>query len=126
MSAAPEARQSLADLVLERGLVASETLNRARTVQTETGERLDAVLTRLGLISEASLAQTIANATGLKLVSAEDFPREPVEQEAVSPRFLRDVRAVPLRADENGVEVAFVDPLDAYAPAALEYALRRE
>lgn len=126
MLAAPETTKSLADLVLERGLVAADTLNRARTVQTETGERLDAVLTRLGLVSEASLAQAVAGATGLKLVTSEDFPREPVEPDAISPRFLRDVRAVPLRLGSTEVEVAFVDPLDAYAPHALEFAFGRK
>ena len=125
MSAAPKAPQSIADLVLERGLVAAETLNRARTVQAETGERLDSVLTRLGLISEATLAQAIAGATGLKLATAEDFPKEPVAADAISARFLRDAKVVPLHATEREVEVAFVDPLDAFAPTALAFALRR-
>ncbi|HEY5046420.1 MAG TPA: ATPase, T2SS/T4P/T4SS family [Rhizomicrobium sp.] len=125
MLATPDTRQTLAELVLERGLVPAETLNRARTVQAETGERFDAVLTRLGLISEASLAQAIAGATGLKLAAADDFPREPVEPDAISPRFLRDARAVPLSATDREVEVAFVDPLDAFAPTALEFALGR-
>ncbi|MGD0189600.1 MAG: ATPase, T2SS/T4P/T4SS family [Rhizomicrobium sp.] len=125
MIAAAETTLSLADLVLERGLVPSETLNRARTVQAETGERLDAVLTRLGLISEAALAQTIAAALGLKVATADDFPKEAVPLEEISLRFLRDSKAVPLRASDSEVEVAFVDPLDGYAPAALGFALGR-
>src|SRR5215469_3916155 len=121
-----DTRRSLADLVLDRGLVAADTLNRARTVQAETGERLDAVLTRLGLISEAALAQAIASATGLKLVTTEDFPKEPVPLDDLPLRFLRDTKAVPLRATDAEVEVAFVDPLDGFAPAALGFALKRK
>jgi general secretion pathway protein E len=116
---------TLAELVLERGLIAAETLSRARTVQAETGERLDAVLTRLGLVSEAALAQAISKATGYKLATAEDFPAEAIKLDTLSPRFLRDVKAVPLRASEHDVEVAFVDPLDPYAPGALAFALDR-
>src|SRR3984957_11499580 len=126
MLATPASRQSLADLVLERGLVPAETLNRARTVQAETGERLDAVLTRLGLISEAALAHAIAGATGLKLVGSDDFPKEPVEPEAISPRFLRDAKAIPLRSNDREVEIAFVDPLDPFTPTALAFALGRK
>jgi general secretion pathway protein E len=126
MLATPDSRQSLADLVLERGLVPAETLNRARTVQAETGERLDAVLTRLGLISEAALAHAIAGATGLKLVGSDDFPKEPVEPEAISPRFLRDAKAIPLRSNDREVEIAFVDPLDPFTPTALAFALGRK
>jgi general secretion pathway protein E len=125
MLAVTDSGHSLAELVLQRGLVAAETLSRARTVQAETGERLDAVLTRLGLVSEAALAQAIAAATGFKLATAEDFPPEAVKLDSLSPRFLRDVKAVPLKATERDVEVAFVDPLDPYAPGALAFALER-
>ena len=123
---ATDSRLTLPELVLERGLVAADTLNRARTVQAETGERLDAVLTRLGLISEAALAEAIASATGLELARPDDFPAEAVPLEDLSARFLRDVKAVPLRASDQDVEVAFVDPLDPFAPEALGFALTRK
>ena len=48
MPAVKERPASLDQLVIDRGLAPAETLARARLVQSETGERLDAVLTRLG------------------------------------------------------------------------------
>jgi general secretion pathway protein E len=45
--------------------------------------------------------------------------------ERLSPRFLREARAVPLRETDDGVEVAFVDPLSADARQALAFALGR-
>jgi general secretion pathway protein E len=116
----------LDQLVLERGLVAPETFARARLVQEETGERLDAVLTRLGLIAEQTLANTIADATGLPIATAQDFPPEPVEDDAISPRFLRDVRAVPLAKTDDELKVALIDPLDPYPMQALRYASSRK
>src|ERR1041385_3797814 len=98
----------LEQLVLERGLVAPETFSRARLVQEETGERLDAVLTRLGLIAEQTLANTIAAATGLPVVTTEDFPPEPVANDLLSPRFLRDIKAVPLEQTETELKVALI------------------
>jgi general secretion pathway protein E len=109
----------LDQLVLERGLVAPETFARAKLVQEETGERLDAVLTRLGLIAEQTLANTLADATGLPIVSAQDFPPEPVQDDMISPRFLRDVRAVPLAKTDEELKVALIDPLDPYPMQAL-------
>ena len=47
-----EASFTLEGLVLERGLATGDTLARAQLVQEETGEPLDTVLTRLGLVSE--------------------------------------------------------------------------
>jgi general secretion pathway protein E len=112
-------------LVLERGLTPSETLARAALVQTETGEPLDAVLTRLGLLSEDALARAIAEATGLEVAVAADFPSEPVAADRLSPRFLRDIRALPLKETDAAVEVAFVDPLRPFDRRALAFALDR-
>jgi len=50
---------SLDQLVVERGLAPAETLARARLVRSETGEPLDTVLTRLGMVSEQALARAM-------------------------------------------------------------------
>ena len=126
MPGAAEAFVSLDQLVVARGLVPPETMARARLVQGETGEALDAVLTRLGLISEASLAEAIAAATGLPLVTPDGFPDPPPTLGQIPPRFLRDARLAVLRQDEAVVEVAVADPLAAYPLEALGFALRRQ
>ncbi|MDB5481959.1 MAG: type secretion system protein GspE [Caulobacteraceae bacterium] len=112
-------------LVLERGLAPAETVARARLVQSETGEPLDTVLTRLGMVSEQALARAIAEAAGLRIATAADFPAEPLAADRLSARFLRDARAVPLRETGKAVEVAFVDPLSTDARHALAFALQR-
>jgi general secretion pathway protein E len=125
VAASPSPALSLSGLVLERRLAPAETLARAQLVQGETGEPLDTVLTRLGLVSERALAAAIADAAGLRIASQADFPAEPVAAERLSPRFLRDIRAVPLKETAGGVEVAFVDPLAAYPMEAMAFALQR-
>ncbi len=127
MAALPstEAELTLGQLVIERRLAPAETLARAALVQSETGEPLDAVLTRLGMVSERALAEAIAGATGLRIASAADFPAEPIAADRVSPGFLRDVRALPLKLTDRGVEVAFVDPLAPFSRQALGFAFGR-
>ena len=120
--AAP-APASLEALVESRGLIAAETLARARLVQAETGERFESVLTRLGLVSEQALAQLIAEASGLPIARAGDYPALPLAIERVSERFLREFKAVLLHESEQGFDVALVDPLDPYPARALELAL---
>ena len=112
-------------LVVERGLAPFDTLARARLVQSETGEPLDTVLTRLGMVSEQALAGAIAEAAGLRIAAAADFPTEPLAADRLSSRFLRDARAVPLRDTGDAIEVAFVDPLSADTRHALAFALQR-
>ena len=115
----------LEQLVLDQGLVAPETLARAQLVQAETGERLDSVLTRLGMIAEQTLANALARETGLPLADSEDFPAEPVLAGALPIRFLRDAKALPIAERQDGVDVALIDPLDPYPLEALSFALGR-
>jgi general secretion pathway protein E len=121
-----ENAMKLEQLIVERGLVAPETLARARLVQAETGERLDSVLTRLGMVAEQALAGALATETGLPIAAASDFPAEPVLPDAVSVRFLRDVKAIPIAANDDQVDVALIDPLDPYPLEALSFALGRK
>ena len=116
---------TLDTLVLDRRLVSPETLARARLVQTQTGERIDSVLTRLGFVSEQALADAIAGATGLPVASIGDYPPVPVAGASVSARFLRDAKALPIGESADAVSVALVDPLDPYALDALSFALGR-
>jgi general secretion pathway protein E len=122
---AADAIGSLDDLVLSRGLVSSDTIGRARLVHEETGEALDAVLTRLGLVSEAALAEALAQATGLPLAGPEQFPEAPVSACDVSPRFLRDSRLLILGERDEALDVAVVDPLNPYPLQALAFAAGR-
>ena len=103
-----------------------EALVRARLVQAETGERLDSVLTRLGMVAEQALAGALAKETGLAIAATGDFPAEPVLADAVSVRFLRDVKAVPIAESNGSVDVALIDPLDPYPLEALSFALGRK
>ncbi|UAJ09053.1 GspE/PulE family protein [Glacieibacterium megasporae] len=114
---------SLDELVEQHGLVTGETLVRARLVQAETGERFAAILTRLGLVSEAALASAAAQATGLPLAAAVDFTGLPVAVDRVSERFLREFKAAVLRVDDGGCSVAVVDPFDPYPVSAIALAL---
>ncbi len=123
----PQASPTLEGVVAARGLAPADALNRARLVQTETGERLAAVLTRLGLVSEQALAAALADATGLRVAESDDYATAVPADLAISPRFLRDAKAAFLhREREDGpVPVAFLDPLDPYPQRAIAMALGR-
>lgn len=111
----------MAILRREAGM-AEEALTRARLVEAETGETLDKIVTRLGLISEDALAAALARALGLPLVDAASFPSENAPVPEVSAPFLRDRRALPLRVEGSRVVVAMANPLDRDAAAGIAFA----
>uniref|UniRef100_B0T702 General secretory pathway protein E n=1 Tax=Caulobacter sp. (strain K31) TaxID=366602 RepID=B0T702_CAUSK len=118
-------RRSFQNFIINSDLITAESLVRAKAVQCESGERMDAVLTRLGLVTERALADALAKATGLSQVDGDDFPASAVGGERVSPRFLRETKAIPLALDDEALRVALIDPLDDYVIAALSYAFER-
>jgi general secretion pathway protein E len=111
---------------LSAGGCDARALERGRRVAADTGQRLDAVLLQLGLVSERQFAEAAASVLGTPVVTPAQYPQElPVCAAGVSRRFLRDARAVPLD-DTNGVlTVALADPLDTFTPAALAAAAAR-
>jgi general secretion pathway protein E len=121
--ASPELSANLASVLIERGLVSAAALERARRLEAESGERVDRIALKLGLVSERDLALAYAEALGTPLVGAAEFPPEPVAAGRIGRAFLKQARIVPLLDTAAAVVVAMADPFDDDAAAALEFAL---
>ena len=52
--------QNLGELLVERGKIEPEKLQRARRLEQDSGERLGALLVQLGMLAERDLAETLA------------------------------------------------------------------
>lgn len=118
----PSEEQICQWLLLEGGLKPVE-LERARRLEAESaGNELLALLTRLGLVSELSLAQAWAACLPAPLWNAEDAPMDVEALPALSERFLRHHRVVPLGRARDGVHVLAANPAALYPLQALAYA----
>jgi general secretion pathway protein E len=109
-----------------RSLLSDDALQRALLIHRETGERLDAVVTRLGLVSEDRLASEAATYAGLTVIGAADFPPAAVEGPELSIDFLRDSRALPVAVDERIVRIAVCDPFDPFVAHAFGFMFGRK
>jgi len=118
----PKRDDALADHLVETGKLLPETLERARRVGMNTGEPLAGLLLKLGFLAERDLAHALAKVHGCRVVSAEEFPDTPLDIGRLSPRFLRESRALPLAFSENALQLAMADPGDDYIRAAVELA----
>ncbi|WP_298167204.1 GspE/PulE family protein [Novosphingobium sp.] len=116
---------SIAAVLEDRALLSREALSRARLVQQESGERIESVVTRLGLMSEQSLCEHLSDASGMPMAPAE-LLREPVTlEQPITAEFLRDIRAVPIAVDDERVCVAVGDPFDPFIENAFRFMFRR-
>ncbi len=110
----------LGAVLLERGYVTDESLQRAISRHTETGGRLSDILVGLGVISEQRIARAIEESIGIPLVV---LPRVDVMAEAIAKlpaRTAFELSCVPFSIEGNQLRVAFEDPLDAMSIEEVE------
>jgi general secretion pathway protein E len=116
---------ALGELLVAQGQLDAKGLERGRRLAAESGGRLDAVLTQLGLISERALAEATAKLLGLKLAAPQDYPKAALLPDRLRLKFLRKSRAIPIALDDRTVTVAMADPLDSFAVSAIAIASGR-
>ena len=123
VEAGDEAINCVIDLLIERGHCDQKAIERACRVTAETGQRLDSVLIRLGIVAERALAEAYAASLGVGLVAADEYPvGEPLFPERLAAKFLRNVRALPLRIERGALVLAVADPLDRFISASISAA----
>ena len=117
---------SIGAVLVSLGLLSGAALERARRLEAESGERVDRVAAKLGLVSERDLAAAYAELIGSPIVAAADFPTEPVAAQRIGRAFLKQARLIPLAESETVLVAAMADPLDDVVARALEFALGKE
>ena len=83
------ARKPLGELLIERGKLDAQALERALRLQEGSGEKLGQLLVTLGLVAQRDVAEALAAQLALPLVDASGYPEFPILEERVSARFLR-------------------------------------
>lgn len=115
------------DWLVEAGRLSEADLERAEQVRKLSGDKLGGILTRLGMVSEKVLAQTVSERLGIALVGPQDYPENPVlAEDAISPFFLREQQVLPLSDDGTVLHLAMVDPSDEFVVHSIELATGRE
>jgi general secretion pathway protein E len=122
---ASDALARLGPALINSGALDQRTLERARRVASETGGRLDRVLTQLGLISERALAEALAQLVGAAIVTPADYPDTALYVDQLKAKFLRMAHALPIAERDNGAVLAMVDPLDVFTRNAVAAAIGR-
>ncbi len=122
---AESGHQRLGEILISRGKLDVANLDRALKVQETarsagaTAEKLGSVLSRLGMLSSRELAEALAQQRGWTIVESSEFPELAILEETVSPRFLNEVRAIPVTETESEVVLAMTDPADAFTAKAV-------
>ncbi len=103
----------LGEILIERKLISQEDLDRALELQLERkADKLGRVLVDLGFAAMRDVLAALSYQLDVPLVTIDGPPAVSPETEALSPRFLRQARCIPLAIQEAGLVLAMADPLD--------------
>ncbi len=106
----------LGQILIDRGLIAAEDLDRALELQKERrGEKLGKILIDMGYVAQRDLLSALSGQLGLPVAQfATPFAGPPAapELEGLSPRFLRQSLIFPLALEGGSLTLAMADPLD--------------
>ncbi len=120
------ADERMASMLEASGKLSAQDYARAASLASEGGVSVWNMVSKLGLVSERDLADAFCQAMGLDFISAEDFPDVALFEDAVSQRFLKESRVLPLYLEDERLFLAMADPGDGFAISAMEAASGHE
>jgi hypothetical protein len=91
----------LGEILIERKLISQEDLERALELQKERGDKLGKTLVDMGFVAMRDVLAALADQLNVPLVAIEGPPAVSTETEALSPRFLRQSRCLPVGRDDH-------------------------
>jgi general secretion pathway protein E len=108
-----QSRKRFGDVLVEKGVVSPEELATVLNLRDQTHERVGKLLVDLGALSETDLAKHLSEYLNVPFVTGDDLPSVPVIENALSVKFMRECRFVPIaREGEESLVLAMADPLD--------------
>ena len=120
-----EFAKQFGDFLLEGRNLDEISVRRAQRALSQSGERFDVVLIRLGLLSDVLMAKALSDYSGMRLVSSREFPEQALLVDRLQVPFLKSNKILPIAEGPEGVVVALADPFNRDAVSALAFLLDR-
>ena len=102
----------IGEMLIEKGVLARDDLDRALEIQKERGDKLGKILTDLGFVAPREILSALSEQLEIPLVSGQDFPSVLPDLERITPRYMRQSNFVPLTLENDVLTLAMGDPLD--------------
>ncbi|MCB1991052.1 MAG: Flp pilus assembly complex ATPase component TadA, partial [Geminicoccaceae bacterium] len=113
-------------ILVERGHLGPEAIERALVRAAETRQPLPVVLSELELLTGHDWAALMAERYGLEQAGPAELPTAPLLPETFAARFLRQAWVLPLAMDETTLWLGMADPADEAALKAARLAAERD
>jgi len=102
----------LGEMLISRGLIELQDLERALEIQRERGEKIGKILVDLGFVAMKDVLAALSDQLSVPLVTIDGPPPATPETEGLPPKFMRECKFFPLAVRDSTLTVAMSDPLD--------------
>jgi signal transduction histidine kinase len=100
----------LGDILLQRHVITPDQLKHALAQQQREGGRLGHILSQLGFVSEAEVAQALGHKYGIPYVDLQRHAIEPTVTRLMPPDIAQKHQVIPIAKAESTLTVAVADP----------------
>jgi len=109
-----ERRRKLGDILLERGLISTESIERVLAQQKREYKRFGEILRDMRLVPESDLVKALAEQLHVEIFDLTNYEPDETVSKMIPEDVARRTRSVPIETIENGevLKVAVLDPLD--------------
>lgn len=105
----------IGQVLLERGLISTEDLDRALDLQQRTGRRVGEALADLGIVSTRTIAEALAKHLGVPFVDLQEHVPDVLLSSAIPEEMARRFCALPVSQYNGQLVVAMESPNDLFA-----------
>src|SRR5690242_19114303 len=103
---------AIGTLLIQRGVLSQAQLDRANAEQRTSGERLDRVLLRLGLVSRGQVLSAVGDQFHMPVVDLGSMTIEPDVLGSIPAKLVFQQKCVPIRKANGTLTVATSDPYE--------------
>ena len=97
-------------------------LDQALAINNHNSNGIGPLLVRLGLVSDKDLTAAYARRYGLSVMQDEELPAAPVDNDALSVKFLKAANIVPISETTDRISIAIANPEDQFTIRSVEMA----
>jgi hypothetical protein len=108
--------RTLGALLVPRGFLTGDELQHVLSLQRRSGERLGEIVVRLGLISDSDLVELLAEQLRMPTIDLDRVTIDWAVARLISKTEARTFGILPVRRDNDHIDVAIADPTDKRAP----------
>ncbi len=109
----------LGEMLIARGLIEQEDLDRALELQRERGDKIGKILVDMGFIAARDVLAALSEQQGIPLAVLDSPPPPVPELDGLSARFMRQSKFFPVAQEGTTLTIAMADPMDFETIAAV-------